>query len=75
MPYYPVPALLGVALNLILAGVLVEYLIRTDPLALILSVTWILLGGVVYVALDRLKAQPDRGPFGGETEITPTAED
>jgi amino acid transporter len=75
MPYYPVPALLGVALNLILAGVLVEYLIRTDQLALILSVLWILLGGLVYAALDRLKAQPDRGPSRNETETTPTAED
>jgi APA family basic amino acid/polyamine antiporter len=75
MPYYPVPALLGIALNLILAGILVEYLIRTDPLALLLSVMWILLGGLVYLALDRLKAQPDRGPIEGETKITPTVED
>ncbi|MEF8870449.1 MAG: APC family permease, partial [Haloarculaceae archaeon] len=75
MPYYPVPAVLGIALNLILAGVLVEYLIRTDPLALLLSVAWILLGGLVYVALDRLKAQPERGSIEGETEPTTTVDD
>lgn len=75
MPYYPVPPLLGIALNLILAGVLVEYLIRTDPLALILSVAWILLGGLAYVALNRLKARPHRGPTDADTTMTPEGED
>jgi APA family basic amino acid/polyamine antiporter len=75
MPYYPVPALLGIALNLLLAGVLVEYLIRTDPLALVLSVTWILLGGLVYVALNRLKTPPDRGPIESDTEKSVAGDD
>ncbi|WP_311173198.1 APC family permease [Halobellus ordinarius] len=75
MPYYPAPPLIGVALNLLLTGVLVEYLLRTDPLALGLSVAWILLGGLMYVALNRVRAQPDRGPKGTDTEMTPGTED
>ena len=51
MPYYPVPAVLGIALNLLLTGVLVVYLVRTDPLALALSVGWILAGALAYYAL------------------------
>jgi amino acid transporter len=53
MPYYPIPPVLGIVLNLVLTGVLVEYLIRTDPLALALTGGWILFGVVVYVALNR----------------------
>ena len=75
MPYYPIPALLGIVLNLVLAGVLVEYLIRTDPLALILSVAWIVLGGLIYAGLTRLKARPGRGTTESDAEVTPTAED
>jgi APA family basic amino acid/polyamine antiporter len=60
MPFYPAPPLIGIALNLVLAGVLVRYLLRADPLALALSVAWILLGGAAYVALNRLKRGPDR---------------
>jgi amino acid transporter len=75
MPYYPIPALLGIVLNLILAGVLVEYLIRTDPLALILSVAWIVLGGLIYAGLNRLKTRTDRGITESDAEVTPTAED
>ncbi|TKX75305.1 amino acid permease [Halorubrum sp. GN11_10-6_MGM] len=51
MPYYPIPAVLGIALNLLLTGVLVVYLVRTDPLALALSVGWILAGVLAYYAL------------------------
>ena len=75
IPFYPVPPLVGVVLNLLLAGVLVEYLIRTDPLALVLSIAWILLGGAAYVALNRVRAQPDREPTDADTEVTPKAED
>ena len=75
MPFYPAPPLIGVALNLILAGVLVEYLIRTDPLALILSVAWILLGVIAYFALNRLRARPELGSADADTEITPEAEE
>ena len=59
MPFYPVPPIVGIVLNLALAVVLVEYLVRTDPLALVLSVAWILLGGAVYLALKRARS-PDR---------------
>jgi len=75
MPYYPVPALLGIALNLLLAGVLVEYLIRTDPLALALSVAWILLGGLAYFALERLRMPSESGQTTTDTGMTTEAED
>ncbi|MEF8814781.1 MAG: APC family permease [Halovenus sp.] len=75
MPFYPAPPVIGVALNLILTGVLVEYLIRTDPLALGLSVAWILLGGVAYFILRRVRASPEPGATETDTEITPEAED
>ena len=75
MPFYPAPPVIGIVLNLVLAGVLVEYLTRTDPLALVLSVVWLLLGGVTYVALERLRAQSDRRPTDAEPEITSEAED
>jgi APA family basic amino acid/polyamine antiporter len=75
MPFYPAPPLIGIALNLVLAGVLVEYLLRTDPLALGLSVGWILLGGVAYVALNRLHTPAEQDIQDTDTEITPEAED
>ena len=75
MPFYPAPPLIGVALNLVLTGVLVEYLLRTDPLALGLSAGWILLGGAAYLALNRFRAEPDSGPAVAETEMTPETEE
>ena len=75
MPYYPVPVVLGIALNLLLAGVLVEYLIRTDPLALALSVAWLLLGGLAYLGLERLRVPSESGPTTTDTGVTTEAED
>ena len=75
MPFYPAPPLIGIVLNLILAGVLVEYLIRTDFLALMLSAAWILLGGIAYLGLNRLRTEPTRVPTGTDTDITPEIED
>jgi len=48
LPYYPVPPILGILLNLLLTGVLIRYLLRTDTLALLLSIGWIVLGGIAY---------------------------
>jgi amino acid transporter len=64
MPFYPIPPILGIVLNLVLTGVLVRFLIQTDPLALVLSVAWILLGVVAYVALDRYRDSPETGITG-----------
>ncbi|MDH5019716.1 APC family permease [Halobacterium rubrum] len=75
MPFYPAPPVIGVVLNLILTGVLVEYLLQTDPLALVLSVAWILLGGLAYVAINRLKGRSDRKMTDSDTTMTPEAED
>lgn len=54
VPYYPVPPVLAILLNLLLTGVLIEYLFRTDRLAL--SAGWIVLGVVAYYALERRRA-------------------
>ncbi|WP_135805807.1 APC family permease [Halorussus marinus] len=67
VPYYPIPPLMGIGLNLLLTVVLVVFLVRTDPMALVLSVGWMLLGGVAYVALDRVRAMQ-----GADTEPTST---
>ena len=75
MPFYPAPPLIGIALNLVLTVVLVEYLLRTDPLALALSTGWIILGGMAYFSLNRLKTPPENETMGSDTEITPGAED
>jgi amino acid transporter len=56
VPYYPVPPVLAIVLNLLLTGVLVEYLFRTDRLALALSAGWIVLGVVAYYALERRRS-------------------
>jgi len=61
MPFYPVPPVLGILLNLLLTGVLVRYLIRTDPLALGLSAGWILLGVVAYLGLNRARTSGEPG--------------
>jgi len=61
MPYYPVPPLVGIALNLVLTVVLVEYLLRTDPLALLLSGGWIALGVVAYLALNWRRTEEQTG--------------
>ncbi|WP_277554208.1 APC family permease [Halobaculum limi] len=64
VPYYPLTPIIGIVLNLVLAGVLVEYLLGTDRLALVLSAGWILAGVVAYYALDRLRD----GSAGAEAE-------
>jgi amino acid transporter len=63
MPFYPIPPVLGIVLNLLLTGVLIRFLLRTDQLALLLSGAWILLGVVAYYGLNRY-----RSPTGVETE-------
>ena len=76
MPLYPLPPILGIVLNLLLTGVLVEYLIRTDPLALGLSVGWILLGGVAYVVLNRVRARSESETESEtETDVPAAVED
>ena len=71
MPLYPLPAVLGMVLNLVLTGVLVEYLIRTDPLALVLSASWIGLGLVGYYVTGQrgsppLETAPEAAPGAGD---------
>ncbi|WP_324756603.1 APC family permease [Haloarcula sp. GH36] len=70
LPYYPVPPILGIALNLLLTGVLVIYLLRTDVLALLLSIGWVALGVLAYYGL---KALGDSGE--GTGQQTAVAED
>ncbi|ERH09528.1 MAG: amino acid transporter [halophilic archaeon J07HX64] len=74
MPFYPAPPLLGIALNLLLTGVLVVYLIQTDPLALGLSAAWIILGGVAYLVLKRVRGPPEpEAP--ASADVRPEVED
>jgi APA family basic amino acid/polyamine antiporter len=75
MPFYPAPPLIGIALNLLLSLVVVEYLIRTDPLALGLSVGWILLGSIAYIALDKVRTRSERDGEITDIEMTPELED
>jgi hypothetical protein len=42
-----------------LTVILVEYLFRTDPLAIVLSVSWIALGGVAYLGLKRVGTESE----------------
>ena len=75
LPYYPVPPLVAIALNLVLAGVLVRHLWRNDPLALLLSVGWLVLGGIAYATLDTRRTPRDAGTTADGIEATPTSED
>jgi amino acid transporter len=61
MPYYPIPAVLGIVLNLVLTGVLVVYLVQTDLLALGLSAAWMVLGVGAYYALRRYRSGTTAG--------------
>jgi amino acid transporter len=72
MPYYPVPPVLGIVLNLVLTGVLVRYLLRTDQLALLLSSAWIVLGVVAYYVLGWVRSASVPGAVApeGVTEVT-----
>jgi len=56
MPYYPIPPVMGIVLNLVLTGVLVRYLLQTDQLALLLSGAWIVLGVIAYYAFNRYRS-------------------
>jgi amino acid transporter len=53
VPYYPFTPAAGILLNLLLTGVLVAYLFRTDRLALALSAGWVLIGVLAHYALNR----------------------
>ena len=75
MPFYPIPPLLGIAMNSLLTVVLVVYLVRTDPVALALSVGWILLGGIAYMGLNRFRAEQEREITDTDTEKMVGGED
>jgi len=75
MPLYPAPPVIGIVLNVVLTAVLVVFLVRTDPLALALSAGWIVLGGGVYLALNRRRRrQHEKDVSETDTEITAEAE-
>jgi len=56
LPYYPLPPVLGIVLNLALAVVLVAFLVRTDTLALLLSAGWLGVGAIAYAGRNRLQS-------------------
>ncbi len=53
MPFYPVPPIMGILLNLLLTVVLGWYLLRTDPRALVLSGGWLVAGALTYLLVIR----------------------
>ena len=57
IPYYPIPPILAIVLNGVLAVVLIGFLIQTDLLALLLSVGWLAAGAVMYVALNKYRGR------------------
>jgi amino acid transporter len=74
IPLYPVPPVLGIVLNLLLTGVLVWYLVRTDPLALALTAGWITLGVAGYLVAgtrDQDEATTDAPEDAAEPEVAP----
>jgi amino acid transporter len=75
MPFYPVPAVLGIVLNLVLTVVLVAFLVGSDPTALLLSGGWIFAGVLAYFALNRLRSEPEASADETGTRTMPEAED
>jgi amino acid transporter len=59
VPYYPIPPLLGIALNSLLTVVLIVFILQTDPLALLLSVGWIAVGVAIYQLVIRSPGTDD----------------
>jgi amino acid transporter len=57
IPFYPIPPILGIVLNAILAVVLIGFLVQTDLLALLLSAGWLGAGAIMYVALNRFRGR------------------
>ncbi|MDY7082773.1 MAG: amino acid transporter, partial [Halobacteria archaeon] len=70
IPYYPAPPVLGILLNLLLTAVLAVYLVRTDPLALVLSIAWILVGVVAYYGIKQFMSGRETGRR-PQTEVEP----
>jgi amino acid transporter len=64
IPYYPVPPILGIVLNLLLG-------LFIDPLTWALAVGWLVVGALVYILLQRREAadpEEPRVPVDVETE-------
>jgi amino acid transporter len=55
MPLYPAIPLLAIVLNLVLA----YFLLRDDPFTLVLGLGWIVIGGIVYAALEWRRSTPE----------------
>jgi APA family basic amino acid/polyamine antiporter len=75
IPYYPIPPILGIVLNGVLAVVLISFLVRTDLLALLLSAGWLVAGGLMYVALNRFRDSGTDEEELGEAVATGPGED
>jgi|AntDeeMetageno50_2_1112565.scaffolds.fasta_scaffold01709_3 amino acid transporter len=54
IPYYPIPPILGIVLNLLLG-------LFIDPFTWVLALAWLAVGGGVYVVLDR-RSKPTGRP-------------
>jgi APA family basic amino acid/polyamine antiporter len=65
---------MGIGLNLLLTGVLVVFLIETDPLALALSIGWIVLGVVAYYGLNWFRSSRGIDEAAATDKNIPTGE-
>jgi amino acid transporter len=74
VPFYPLTPLLGIALNALLTVVLVAFILRTNPVALLFSGVWMAVGGALYLAVIRDVSAPGSGavePTEAETTTAP----
>ncbi len=58
VPFYPITPALGIALNAVLTVVLVVFIFRTNPVALLFSAGWLGAGVVIYYLAIRDAAAP-----------------
>ncbi len=63
MPLYPIVPALGIGLNLLLA----YFLLRDDPVTLLIGLGWMAVGGAVYGGLQWNAAQPSASSSSAET--------
>jgi amino acid transporter len=69
IPYYPIPPILGIVLNLLLG-------LFISPQTWILAVGWLVIGGGVYYLLSRRESGPERAePEIAEPEVTIPADE
>jgi Amino acid transporters len=79
VPFYPITPALGIFLNAVLTIVLVVFIFRTNPVALLFSAGWLGAGVVIYYLVIRDSVAPgadtDVDADATETSTTPEVDD